>query len=382
MELIKGDKVKQVKSIKGFDFVGKIFTVVGVNKNDNNISLRFSGSNKELFPFMSCVPFDDPFTFSINGSLFKNEQNKTAYFEKVYEWTPWRKLKFENTLLSNYIIIEALYKTNRKKIEFKINGDKVKVTCHKNDKFNLDKGIEIGINRWIEKYGNKDIMKKGLKYTANALNEAGKSLNNAVNKIITLVNIKEVNKDLLEMPCYYYIAHCISTDYNLVGYTAKRINEFYNMKKKLQDNYDFDDLTVGEVYLWDNVFNLVTNEPYKKMTIENLTSCVKDLAKDCRQLEILHLAIPRFGGRKGNLDWEEVKKMIIEVFNEEYVPYDNASAIEIVVCDNSNSILDSKSTSVQDLNVTNTTTIGTPINTENSSSITLNNGWIYDSYKI
>ena len=378
MELIKGDKVKQVKSIKGFDFVGKVFTVVGVNKDDNNTNLRFSGSNKELFPFMSCVPFDDPFTFSISGSLFKNEQNKTAYFEKVYEWTPWRKLKFENTLLSNYIITEALYKTNRKKIEFKINGDKVKVTCHENDEFNLDKGLEIGIDKWIEKYGNINIQAVGqLDATMN------NSVNNIVNENSSNVIFKEANdKNLLEMPCYYYIAHCISTDYNLAGYTAKKIDELYNMKKKLQDNYDFNDLTVGEVYLWDNVFNLVTNAPYKKMTMEDLTNCVKGLAEYCRQLEVLHLAIPRFGSRKANLNWEEVKNMIIEVFNKEYAPYDDVSPIEIVACDNSNSILDSKTISVQDLNTTNTTTVDTFTNTKNSSSITLDNGWIYDSYKI
>lgn len=318
MNLAIGDKVKQIKAIKDFDFVGKIFTVTMVK--EDSVNLRYDGSYKNLYPFAIYDEKEDKnfqyykfCEFEASKRLFENIDH--PYFEMVHIWTPWRKLKDSTGLLTKYFIEEAVYKTNRKTIFVKINGKKVKVTCHKNDIFDLDTGLNIGINRWIEKY----------------CGEVDKEAQSQQSPI----NFKEVNCNLLDMPIYYHIAHCVSTDYNLAGFTARTIDECYDMKNRFNkeiDDYEEDEV-IGQAIWIDNVFNLVTNKPYKKMTMDDLRHSVKQMAEYCAETGIIHLAIPHFGCRNNNLQWEDVKTMIIEEFTDVYMEFGWTHSIEIVACD-------------------------------------------------
>lgn len=312
MNLAIGDKVKQIKAIKGFDFVGKIFTVTMVK--EDSVHLRYNGDYKELYPFAICDAKETPQCCDFDASKRLFEKTDHPYFEMVHIWTSWRKLKDPTGLLTKYFIEEAVYKTNRKTIFVKINGKKVKVTCHKNDVFDLDTGLNIGINRWIEKY----------------YGEVDKEAQSQPSPII----FKERVCNLFDMPIYYHIAHCVSSDYNLAGYTARTIDECYNMKERFIEEFNDGEDLIGEGVWVDNVFNLVTNKPYQKMTMENLKSCVRDMAECCAKTGIIHLAIPHWGRRKNNLQWDEVKSMIIEEFTDVYMENGWQHPIEIVACSN------------------------------------------------
>lgn len=79
-------------------------------------------------------------------------------YNKVYEWTKWR----------NHICPDgktAKYKTNRRDIKFKRDGVEVSASCHEEDVFNLEHGLELCWNRWNEK----------MKSNANNVMDTGKS---------------------------------------------------------------------------------------------------------------------------------------------------------------------------------------------------------------
>lgn len=86
--------------------------------------------------------------------------------------------------------------------------------------------------------------------------------------------------DLFQMPREYYLAHCISADFALGAGIAKQFDRVYNIKFKLNNRYGNTPLKerVGQAYLVDNVFNLVTKEMYyQKPTYEMLTKCLKEM---------------------------------------------------------------------------------------------------------
>ena len=141
--------------------------------------------------------------------------------------------------------------------------------------------------------------------------------------------IKEENRDLFTVPQGYYLAHCISGDFALGAGIAKQFVEIYNMKEKLHDWFELEDDEkygyVGEALLIDNVFNLVTKPRcYHKPTYDTLAKTLKDMKNYIISLKITKLAIPQIGCGLDKLDWDSVKELIEEVFND--------IDIEILVC--------------------------------------------------
>ena len=138
------------------------------------------------------------------------------------------------------------------------------------------------------------------------------------------MTIKEEVRDLFAVPQGYYLAHCISHDFALGAGIAKQFTEVYNMRKKLNKFYGFS-RSVGEAYLVDNVFNLITKERYfEKPTYGSLTKCLKDMKDQMSDLMISKLAIPQIGCGLDRLNWENVKAIIEEIFND--------TDVEILVC--------------------------------------------------
>lgn len=329
MNVSKGDKVVQVKPIKSFNHIGIEFTVVAINEADKNVIIRYDGDLKSFFPELSLIMnnsmFNQSLSFNISTKLFADD-----YFNVVHNWTEWRKIKDSwlcDGILTNIVFDKdnpPMYRTNRKYVEFRANGFKARATCYKEDVFNLAHGLSLAMTRWVKK--NKERQEcKEKKVVSKKSN----------------VDFIELNKDIFDMPCYYHIAHCISTDYNLAGYTAKHFENLCNLKKAYDEVNDIIPYSVGEIFYWGNVFSLVTNLPYKKMTFENLNECVLELAESCLEEKVAYLAIPHFGCHKNNLNWTDVKNMVQIVFmnfydDEEKNP-DNIH-IQIVACDNTNNI--------------------------------------------
>lgn len=132
----------------------------------------------------------------------------------------------------------------------------------------------------------------------------------------TVVNYKEVNKDLLEFPIFYNIVYGIPADLSFGSETAKRLNEYYNLEE-LKDEYYFVYPEKGEVIWINNLFLfLIADKKYEPITLETLENCLKKLAKDCVYERIKYLAMPRIGCGKGKLNWEDVRSMIIKIFTE------------------------------------------------------------------
>jgi len=139
------------------------------------------------------------------------------------------------------------------------------------------------------------------------------------------MTIKEEVRDLFAVPQGYYLAHCISHDFALGAGIAKQFTEVYNMRKKLNKFYGFSRSVVGETCLVDNVFNLITKERYfEKPTYGSLIKCLKDMKDQMSNLMISKLAIPQIGCGLDRLNWENVRAIIEEVFND--------TDVEILVC--------------------------------------------------
>ena len=163
---------------------------------------------------------------------------------------------------------------------------------------------------------------------------------NYSNSSIVLYEEKQV--DLLSVPVYYHIAHCIPADLSFWGETANKIDLLYNMKQQILE-YEWYAVKKGTAFLVDNVYNLiVTNKKFERPTLEDLKVCVLDMAKDCILGNVKYLAMPHIGCGHNKLNWEDVKPMILDCFEEaynklkhEYINIDENYFINILFCDNS-----------------------------------------------
>lgn len=142
--------------------------------------------------------------------------------------------------------------------------------------------------------------------------------------------IREEQRDLLTVPHGYYLAHCITGDCSLGIGIAKQINNAYDMREKLNKGFTyFDDYDlkryVGEALLMDNVFNLVLKKEIgSKPKYKKLKKCLCDMKAQMEENWISKLAIPRLGCGHEGFDWEKVKEIIEEVFED--------TDVEILVC--------------------------------------------------
>lgn len=172
-------------------------------------------------------------------------------------------------------------------------------------------------------YLNKENIQETINYLINLLHETTTTeiKKENTNKMI----LNEETRDLFSVPQGYYLAHCISNDFALGAGIAVLFDKSYNMKKKLNDNFDKDENHVGEALLIDNVFNLVTKSKcYQKPTMESLEKSLVDMKIQMKYLDIEKLAIPQIGCGLDKLDWNEVKSKIEEVFCD--------MEVEILIC--------------------------------------------------
>lgn len=143
------------------------------------------------------------------------------------------------------------------------------------------------------------------------------------------MTINEINGDLFRVPQGYYLAHCISGDYALGAGIAKKFDAEYNMRFKLFRDYAIPDgeksANVGRALLVDNVFNLVTKERcFHKPTYDTLYDTLVDMREQCEDFDITRLAMPLIGCGLDKLEWDKVKDVIEDVFEN--------TNIEILIC--------------------------------------------------
>lgn len=139
----------------------------------------------------------------------------------------------------------------------------------------------------------------------------------------------EINQDLFAVSDDYHLAHCISGDYALGAGIAKTIDKYFDMRYRLHTDFPIPDgekfANVGKALLIDRVFNLVTKPRcYQKPTYDSLYKTLVDMRKQCEDLHIKKLAMPRIASGLDKLDWNEVKTLIKSAFHN--------SNIEILIC--------------------------------------------------
>lgn len=113
-----------------------------------------------------------------------------------------------------------------------------------------------------------------------------------------------------------YYVHCISRDYACGAGIAKEFNKRYNLTEQLQKLPPCKCMTV------DTVINLITKSKYwHKSTYKSLLESLKVLLYVIRmrsntQFPIKTLVMPRIGCGLDKLEWNKVKEMIKEIFED------------------------------------------------------------------
>lgn len=137
---------------------------------------------------------------------------------------------------------------------------------------------------------------------------------------------KEEQRDLFTVPQGYMLAHCISADFALGAGIATQFNTHFDMRNKLfLYGHQFWDGEVGRAVQIENVFNLITKaKGFDRPTMADFRSAVEDMCQKMQNQGITRLAIPQIGAGLDRLDWNEVRGVIEEIFED--------TDIEILVC--------------------------------------------------
>lgn len=145
---------------------------------------------------------------------------------------------------------------------------------------------------------------------------------------------KEVRTDLFRYEKTHTLVHCISADFALGKGIAKQFEKRYSLKKALFEkygtnwrgnNYGMFTKDKGVCLFANGVFNLVTKERYwHKPTLASVKNALLDMKGYAGQMQIKRLAMPKIGCGLDKLKWEDVSKIIKDVFSD--------TDIEIIVC--------------------------------------------------
>lgn len=124
--------------------------------------------------------------------------------------------------------------------------------------------------------------------------------------------LSELNGDLFEYKgC---LVHCVSKDFRMgKGIALSFKNKYGRVDELLRQNKK-----VGEIaYLQvenNRIYYLITKEYYwQKPTLKSLKECLYNLLSDCQSNNIKDLAMPKIGCGLDKLNWDSVKKMIINI---------------------------------------------------------------------
>lgn len=134
---------------------------------------------------------------------------------------------------------------------------------------------------------------------------------------------KEIFSDLFLMKDEYYLVHCISADYKLGKGIALEFNKRYNMRNRLLKSGKV--CTGPDCVLIENVFNLVTKEFfYLKPTYKTLKISLEKMKQIVIEKNVKKIAMPMIACGLDRLEWQKVKVIIQEIYND--------LDVEIVVC--------------------------------------------------
>lgn len=131
------------------------------------------------------------------------------------------------------------------------------------------------------------------------------------------MSLIERTGNILDVAGKAYVAHCISGDFTLGAGLAKALNEKFDLSKQLYFHYDEPVSYVGHALLINKVFNLVVKQHYRaKASLDDLYDALENMKEVCREHGITEVYMPRIGCGREHLDWEEVKDILYDIFDE------------------------------------------------------------------
>ena len=139
--------------------------------------------------------------------------------------------------------------------------------------------------------------------------------------------LHEENRDLFTVPTDYALVHCISADFALGAGIAREFTK-RGVKASLKDMYATP--SVGSALAtfttgWAAEYNLVTKEKYwQKPTYAQLKQALVSLRSVAASHGRTKLAMPKIGCGLDRLEWNNVKDILCEVFEN--------TDTEILVC--------------------------------------------------
>ena len=146
--ITEGNKIQLVKPMGMFDNVGEVCEVIKITE-DGIISFKF-GNGLHL----GCMSYNE------FEKYFKIADEETV-LTKRGEWSEWKRYVFNILNVPN-----CFYRSNNKNIQVKTYIDnkavRARALCHKNDKFDFEKGLKLAIARLkikVDELKVKDMIK-------------------------------------------------------------------------------------------------------------------------------------------------------------------------------------------------------------------------------
>ena len=132
---------------------------------------------------------------------------------------------------------------------------------------------------------------------------------------------REQQQDLFACPEEYFLAHCISADFNMGRGIVTEFNRRFFLGSKLRASYpgylrtwqesgrEYDCIVCGRV------INLITKGRYfQKPTYASLRGALQRMKEECRLYHIQKVAMPLIGCGLDKLEWAQVSAIIRDVF--------------------------------------------------------------------
>jgi O-acetyl-ADP-ribose deacetylase (regulator of RNase III) len=140
---------------------------------------------------------------------------------------------------------------------------------------------------------------------------------------------EEKQMDLFDLPHGWWLAHCISAELVLGAGIAVEFEKRYDMSKKLtnycEKMYDAVKPESGVCIPVGNVYNLITKtKHWHKPTYDSFRDALEDMRDTAEFDGVTQIGMPRIGCGLDRLDWDVVKDIIQEVFED--------TDMHIIVC--------------------------------------------------
>lgn len=141
-----------------------------------------------------------------------------------------------------------------------------------------------------------------------------------------MCKFRMIKGNLFSAPLDSTLVHCISKDCAMGKGIAKtfktyypRMKDFLLNSKGLRNGVDYPAIFYYSPYKnKHNVINLITKEKYyNKPTYDSLKQSLINLRELCKSKGIKDISMPLIGCGLDNLDWVQVKSILLNVFNSD-----------------------------------------------------------------